>query len=156
MNEAAPIPFELDTTIVARHKDIKLSKLRRLRDRPLGRGEEYVRKNELVRIEQTDVYNGRRIRVMKLERADVVKAYEPEPPNNWALKYMVKLTTLKIKQLRNLVRRLIERTTRLRIFLARPGLKLKAEQINILNFQFMRMAKQLEMAVAEAKGRVQA
>ena len=146
-----PIPFEQDTTI---RKDIRLSKLRRIRDRALRPGEEYVRKGEQVRTVTHKHFDGRQILIVSYERQDVVKEYNPEPPNNWKLKYLIKLGQFKLTQLRNLIRRLLDRTTRLRKRLARPDHGFDEKQVKVLNYQFMVMAQQLEIAVAEAKGRI--
>lgn len=152
MNDTqTPIPFEQET--IRAHTDIRLSKLRRIRDRALLMGEEYVRKGELVRIEKSDVYNGRRIRVMEFERQDVVKNYDPEVPNNPMLKYIIKLSSFSYAKLGQLIRRLVDRTTRLRRVLAKPDHGFTPKQVEMLNHQFITMARQLEVAVAEAKGR---
>lgn len=157
MSPENPIPFEREN-ITPRHKDIKLSKLRRIRDRALQPGEEYVRKNEYRRVVVMEPFNGRLIPFVEWMKSDVVKNYDPEPPNNWALVYTIKLGTLRITQLSKLIKRLVNRTARLRKVLALPDVAkhFTPTQIQMLNFQFMRMAKQLEMAVGEAKGRIHA
>lgn len=155
MSPEIPIPFEQEN-ITPKHKDVSLSKLRKLRDRPLVQGEEYVRKNELVRTVSTQHYNGRRIPYVVCARQDVVKSYEPEPPNSWKLKYLVKLAGFKMVQLKHLIKRLMNRTDRLRKRLARPDHGFTPKQVQMLNVQFMAMAYQLEAAVAEAKERTHA
>jgi adenylate cyclase len=155
MSPTIPVPFEQED-IKPRHKDIKLSKLRRLRDRELQPGEEYVRHNEQFRTVTTRHFNGRQIPVVAYERVAVVKAYQPESPTPWELKYIVRVGRLKITQLSNLVRRLVNRTTRLRTALAKPDHGFDERQVEALNYQFMVMAKQLEFAVTEAKGRIHA
>jgi hypothetical protein len=150
MNDT-PLPFEQEQ-ITPKHKDIKLSKLRRIRDRALTPGEEYVRKNELVRIRETDSFNGRQIPLVSRSRQDVVKSYEPEAPNNRWLKYIVRVGNLKYVQVCKLVRRLVDRTTRIRRVLA-GNHKFTPKQVEILNHQFLTMAKQLEIAATDMKGR---